>query len=85
MQDAAKALLPARKISRKRTFKPAQWTQVMLRPAQKSAKRRKRHLQTRRIWRHGEQSMPQAHKEELTFAAGAAADHLRTAGTRTKR
>jgi len=28
--------------------------------------------------------MPQAHKEELTFAAGAAADYLRKAGMRTK-
>jgi hypothetical protein len=40
IQGAAKALLRARKASRKRTFKSAQLTQAMLRPASRSAKRR---------------------------------------------
>jgi len=48
-------------------------------------KRRERPLQSRRIRRHGERPMPQAHRRELTFAAGAAADHLRTVRMRTNR
>ena len=49
-----------------------------------AAMRRKRTLQSRQIRRHGERSMPQAHREEPTFAADAATKHHRTEEMRDK-
>jgi hypothetical protein len=75
---AAKGMLRVRRASQKQTFKLAQLTQTMLHPASRSAKRRLRPLKTRQILQLCGRSMPRSHEEEQTFAAYAAADHLRT-------